>query len=93
MKSNPISFAGTILLALFCNCISAQPFGVKSSAVWVSDCNQTNYFNTSGLPADLIGPVANGFAGTNFGVHTQNSGTLIFRGGQVRAFKNPASSN
>ncbi|TMI93075.1 MAG: gliding motility-associated C-terminal domain-containing protein [Bacteroidetes bacterium] len=93
MKTNPISFVGAILLILFCNYTQAQSFGTTASAVWISDCNQSNFFNTSGNVADLIGPTGNVFDNNNFGVHTQNSGTLILRGAQVKTFKNPASSN
>ncbi|TMI79457.1 MAG: hypothetical protein E6H10_15330, partial [Bacteroidetes bacterium] len=93
MKTSPISFAGTILLLLLCNYTKAQSFGTTASAIWITDCNQSNFFNTSGNAADLIGPPGNVFNNTNFGVHTQNSGTLILRGAQVKTFKNPASSN
>ena len=93
MKPNPLSFAGTILLIFLCTSINAQNFGTSASAVWITDCNQSNFFNTSGSSPDLIGPVANTFDNANLGVHTQNSGTLILRGAQVRTFKNPAGSN
>jgi len=88
----PISITGAILFVLLCNIAQAQ-FGTKASAVWITDCNQSNFFNTSGTPADLIGPAANSFDGNNFGVHTQGSGTLMLRGAQVKTFKNPASAN
>jgi gliding motility-associated-like protein len=93
MKTSPISFAGTVLLLLLCSYTKAQTFGVNASAVWITDCNQSNFFNTSGNIAELIGPAGNAFNNTNFGVYTQNSGTLILRGAQVKTFKNPASSN
>ncbi|MBI1344271.1 MAG: hypothetical protein GC171_15210, partial [Terrimonas sp.] len=94
MKSKPISFAGAILIALLFHVpTQAQTFGTKASAVWISDCNQSNYYNTSGNAIDLIGPSGNTFSNNNFGVHTQNSGTLILRGAQVKTFKNPATSN
>ncbi|HMG68950.1 MAG TPA: hypothetical protein VK588_14735, partial [Chitinophagaceae bacterium] len=93
MKAHPIAFAGAILFALLCNYTQAQSFGAKASAIWVTDCNQSNFFNTTGNPADLIGPSGNVFNNNNFGVHTQNSGTLILRGAQMKTFKNPASSN
>ncbi|HEX7905896.1 MAG TPA: gliding motility-associated C-terminal domain-containing protein [Chitinophagaceae bacterium] len=93
MKANPISFVGTILLVLFCSYIKAQSFGTNASAVWISDCNQSNFYNTSGSPANLIGPAGNVFDNANLGVHTRNSGTLVLRGAQVKTFKNPASSN
>ena len=93
MKSNPLSVVGTILLVLFFNFVQGQSFGTFASAVWITDCNQSNFFNTSGTGPNLIGPVGNVFEGANLGVHTQNSGTLLLRGGEVKTFKNPASSN
>ncbi len=93
MKANPISFVGTILLVLMCNYAKAQSFGTFASAVWISDCNQSNFYNTSGNPTNQIGPAGNVFDNANLGVHTRNSGTLILRGAQVKTFKNPASSN
>ncbi len=91
--TNPISLVGVILLILLCNYTQAQSYGTFASAVSISDCNQSGFFNTSGNAADLIGPAGNVFDNANLGVHTQNSGTLIFRGAQVKTFKNPASSN
>ncbi|TMI72087.1 MAG: gliding motility-associated C-terminal domain-containing protein [Bacteroidetes bacterium] len=93
MKATYRNFlAGITLLLFFCNHAQAQ-FGIKATAAWVTDCNQSNYYNTSGNPADLIGPSGNVFNNTNFGAHTQNSGSLILRGAQVKTFKNPASSS
>ncbi len=88
-----IFLPGIILLLLFCSNTQAQSFGTNASAVWITDCNQSNFFNTSGNVADLIGPSGNIFDNNNFGAHTQNSGTLILRGAQLKTFKNPASSN
>ncbi|MGZ4019128.1 MAG: hypothetical protein ACXVJ5_08810, partial [Flavisolibacter sp.] len=88
----PISLSSVITFVIafcLCNFSYAQTIGISSSAVWITDCSQDNYFNTSGS----IGPVTNVFTNTNFGVHTRNSGTLIFRGGEVRSFKTPAISN
>ena len=93
MKYNPTSFAATILFVLFCSYSQAQSFGTVASAVWITDCNQSNFYNTSGSAANLIGPAGNVFENTNLGAHSQNSGTLILRGAQVKTFKNPASSN
>jgi gliding motility-associated-like protein len=92
--NNPISYAGIFLLSLLLSySVQAQNFGSFASAVWISDCNQSNFFNTSGTGQNLIGPAGNVFQGANLGVHTQNSGTLILRGGEVKTFKNPANSN
>jgi gliding motility-associated-like protein len=88
--SSVITFIFSFLLSVT---TKAQTFGTSASAVWLSDCNQSNYFNTSGAGPSLIGPSANVFTNSNFGVHTQNSGTLIFRGGQVRTFANPGVAN
>ena len=82
----PFNVPGVITLVFtlfFSSIIQAQTFGTSASAVWISDCNQSDYFNTSGS----FGPAGNNFTNTNFGTHTQNSGTLILRGGAVRTFK------
>jgi len=71
----------------------AQTMGTFASAVWITNCSQDNFFNTSGTTVNLVGPSANVFQNANLGVYTQNSGTLILRGAQVKTFKNPASSN
>ena len=78
-----------LLLTTFADSVLAQSFGPYASAVWITDCNTNNFFNTSNsrTPDHLIAPAANTFEGRNFGVHTQNSGTLIFRGGEVKTFK------
>lgn len=68
--------------------VSAQNFGTFASAIWLTNCNTSNFFNTTGEGANLIGPPANVFTNTNFGVFIQNSGTFILRGGEVKTFKN-----
>jgi large repetitive protein len=88
--SSVITFIFSFLLSVTTR---AQTFGTSASAVWLSDCNQSNYFNTSGTSPSLIGPSANVYANANFGVHTQNSGTLILRGGEVRTYKIPGVGN
>src|SRR5262245_15861362 len=59
---------------------AAQSFGLQASAVWISNCTQNTYYNTTGS-------AANPFNNTNLGVYTQGSGSLILRGGQVRTSK------
>src|SRR5256885_8499800 len=78
-----------IITLIFSSATQAQTFGTSASAVWISDCNQDNFFNTTGS----IGPAANVFTNSNFGTHTRNSGTLILRGGEVRTFKAPGIAN
>jgi gliding motility-associated-like protein len=86
MKSKPISFVGTILLIFFCFYTKAQSIGANASAVWITNCSQSAFLNTTGaiglsnFPSDL-------------GVYTQNSGSLILSGAQANTFKNSASSN
>jgi|GEM_PF-1277936 len=82
-----------LLLCLFLfsaksSLLNAQNFGTFASAVWLTDCNTSNFFNTTGEGANLIGPPQNVFTNTNFGVFIQNSGTFILRGGEVKTFKN-----
>jgi gliding motility-associated-like protein len=82
-----------ILLCLFLfsansNLVNAQNFGTFATAVWLTDCTTSNFFNTTGEGANLIGPPQNIFTDTNFGVFIQNSGTFILRGGEVKTFRN-----
>jgi large repetitive protein len=94
MKPKPIvRLLPVIAIILFATIARAQSFGTFASAVWLSDCNQSNFFNTSGTGANLIGPAGNVFDNANLGVHTQNSGTLILRGGEVKTFKTPGVAN
>jgi large repetitive protein len=93
IKPKRICFLLLIVMAFHSAIVKGQSFGPVSSAVWLTNCSQSNFFNTSGAGGNLIGPVANTFSNTNLGVYTQNSATLILRGAQVRTFKNPASSN
>src|SRR5688572_20479065 len=89
MKANPISFVGAILIALFCNSVKAQSFGTNASAVWLDNCTQNNFFNTTGQ----IGPSGNAFNNANLGIYRQGSTDLVLRGAQVNTFKDPLASN
>src|SRR5688572_31008496 len=94
MKPRPPLIALLCLLSVFCtDKVFGQSIGAKATAVWLSDCNQSDFFNTTGSGADLIGPSSNVFSNINLGVHTQNSGSLILRGAEVRTFKDPSISN
>ena len=93
MSPRTIRLGFSILFsALFCFCGQGQTFGTRASAVWLSDCNQSNFFNTSGSGTDVIGPVANSFSNNNFGTHTQNSGTLVLRGAELKTSKDPVAN-
>lgn len=92
----PISYYGAltfVFVLAFCTNVIGQTFGTTSSAVWLTTCTQNNYYNTSGSGGGLIGPAANTFHNANLGAFTRNSGTLILRGGEVRTFKVPGTSN
>ena len=84
-----LSVITLVFTLLFCSSLQAQTFGASASAIWISDCTQDNFFNTTGS----IDPGGNVFNNTNFGSHTQNSGTLVLRGGEVRTFKTPGVAN
>ncbi|MGZ8518402.1 MAG: hypothetical protein ACXWWD_13680, partial [Chitinophagaceae bacterium] len=87
-KTNILPIVSAFLCLLFCSTrTQGQTFGPVASAVWLTDCNQSNFFNTSGSGANLIGPAGNIFTDANLGVYTQNSGTLILRGAEVRTSK------
>jgi len=83
----PLTVLFCLFNTLFFSAISFGQFGTKASAVWISDCNQSNFFNTTGTGADLFGPAANTFNNASLGVYTQNSGTFILRGGGVKTSK------
>lgn len=87
MKTNPISLVGILILTFFCNLLQAQNFGASVSAVYISNCNTDDFYNTTGS----VWPT--GFNGLNLGAYRQGSNSLILRGAQLRTFKNPASSN
>ena len=66
--------------------------GSYASAVWLTNCATSNFFNTVGSGADLIGPAANVFANTDFGTYVQNSNNFILRGAEVKTFKSTSSN-
>ena len=66
--------------------------GTFASAVWLTNCATSDFFNTDGSGANLIGPASNVFTNTNFGTYVQNSNNLILRGAEVKTFKTPSSN-
>jgi len=86
MKTKPISYLGTILIALVCNLAQAQP-SATASAVWINDCSQSAFLNTTGS----IG--SSNFNNANLGIYTQNSGNLTLSGAQVNTSHDPSTSN
>jgi gliding motility-associated-like protein len=86
MKTKPISCLGAILIALICNLAKAQP-SASASAVWITNCSQSSFLNTTGS----IG--SSNFDNANLGVYTQNSGNLTLKGAQVNTSHDPSTSN
>lgn len=66
-------------------------FGAYASAVWMDDCftaGDGKFYNTTGTGTDLINQEPGNTFIQNFGVHLQNSSTLIMRGAEVKTYKN-----
>jgi hypothetical protein len=69
MKPNIHCVVIAFLFSLFLSeNIKAQTFGANASAVWISNCEQSDFFNTSGDASHLIGPPSNTFNNANLGV-------------------------
>lgn len=74
--------------------VNVCEISIYASAVWMQDCTTENdgkFFNTSGSGQDLINQDGSSFV-MNYGVHVQNSNTLIMRGAELKTQKT-ASSN
>ncbi|WP_309613210.1 CUB domain-containing protein [Flavobacterium sp.] len=62
-------------------------FGSFASAVWLTNCEDNNFFNTVGSGTSIIGPAQNIFPDTDFGTYISNSNTFKLRGAEVKTFK------
>ncbi|RXR24287.1 fibronectin type III domain-containing protein [Flavobacterium stagni] len=62
-------------------------FGSYANAVWLTNCQTSDFFNTQGSGTDIIGPAQNVFPNSDLGTYVQNSGTLKLRGAEVKTFK------
>jgi len=67
-------------------------FGSYASAVWLTNCATSNFFNTVGTGVDIIGPATNVFPNTDLGTYVQNSNVLILRGAEVKTFKSATAN-
>jgi len=67
-------------------------FGSYASAVWLTNCATSNFFNTVGTGVDIIGPATNVFPNTDLGTYVQNSNALILRGAEVKTFKSATAN-
>lgn len=79
-----------LMLFTFMSKAVAQNPNIYASAVWIDDCTTVGdgkFFNTSGSGADLINQEFGNTFIQNFGVHLQNSGSLILRGAEVKTQK------
>jgi len=73
-----------MVVTVYDNC----SFGSFANAVWLTDCDTNNFFNTVGSGASIIGPAENVFPNADLGTYVSNSGSFKFRGGEVKTFKN-----
>ena len=71
---------------------SSCALGSNASAVWLTNCATSNFFNTIGSGTDIIGPIGNVFTNSNLGTYVQNSNTFILRGAEVKTFKSPTAN-
>jgi hypothetical protein len=86
--TNPGQCASTTSLTITVNNCD---FGAYASAVWMDDCNDLGdgkFYNTTGGGADLVNQELGNTFIKNFGVHVENSSTLILRGAEVKTYKN-----
>ena len=62
-------------------------FGSFANAVWLTNCETSNFFNTVGSGTSIIGPIENIFPNTYFGTYVSNSNTFKLRGAELKTFK------
>lgn len=67
-------------------------FGSHASAVWLTNCATSNFYNTIGSGTDIIGPASNIFTNADLGTYVQNSGALKLRGAEVKTFKSTTAN-
>ena len=67
-------------------------FGSFASAVWLTNCENNDFFNTVGSGTSIIGPAENIFPNTDFGTYISNSNTFKLRGAEVKTFKSATAN-
>ena len=85
---NPGQCASTTTLTLTVNNCD---FGPYATAVWMDDCTDLGdgkFYNTTGGGTDLINQEPGNTFIKDFGVHIENSSSLILRGAEVKTYKN-----
>jgi gliding motility-associated-like protein len=80
---NPCATTTQIVVTVYQDC----SFGSYANAVWLTDCDTNNFFNTVGSGTSIIGPVENIFPNSDLGTYISNSSTLKLRGAEVKTFK------
>jgi gliding motility-associated-like protein len=67
-------------------------FGGFATALFITNCLNSTFYNTSGSGQDLINPLGLGFNNTDLGTYIQNSNNLVLKGGEVKTFKNATTN-
>ena len=67
-------------------------FGSFANAVWLTNCEDNDFFNTVGSGTSIIGPAQNIFPNTDFGTYISNSNTFKLRGAEVKTFKSATAN-
>lgn len=83
------------LALLFSFCLSLAPFawsqnfGEFASAIYVTDCSGSSFYNTTGSDPNCINTnCATVFNGANFGPFGQGTGELLLAGAEIKTWKN-----
>ena len=67
-------------------------FGSFANAVWLTNCEDNDFFNTVGSGTSIIGPAQNIFPNTDFGTYIANSNTFKLRGAELKTFKSTTAN-
>jgi gliding motility-associated-like protein len=86
--SSECALPTTLNIEVLANC----SFGSFANAVWLTDCDTNNFFNTQGSGTSIIGPIENVFPNQDLGTYLSNSNTFKLRGAEVKTFKTPSSN-
>ncbi|MDI9256709.1 choice-of-anchor L domain-containing protein [Flavobacterium sedimenticola] len=78
----------TMSVTVYQNCA----FGSFANAVWVTDCDSGEFYNTMGSGTSIIGPAQNIFTNNDFGTYISNSNTLKLRGAELKTFKSATAN-
>jgi len=85
---NQCAATTTLVITVYQDC----SFGSFASAVWLTNCQTGDFFNTVGSGSSIIGPAQNIFPNTDFGTYVANSNTFKLRGAEVKTFKSATAN-